>query len=110
MADKAKDKKRADAVETASGPLPVMSTPPAEKAGHHKKFDRETYEAEIEKLQVELVKLQEWIKHAGLRVAVIFGGPPRRRQGRHHQARHRAPQPARRAHRRPRHADRARAH
>ena len=74
MADKAKDKKKADAVETTSGPLPAMSTPPAEKAGHHKKFDRETYEAEIEKLQVELVKLQEWIKHAGLRVAVIFEG------------------------------------
>ena len=51
-----------------------MSTPPAEKAGHHKKIDRETYEAELEKLQVELVKLQEWIKHAGLRVAVIFEG------------------------------------
>jgi len=74
MADKAKDKKKADAVETTSGPLPVMSTPPAERAGHHKKFDRETYEAEIESLQVELVKLQEWIKHAGLRVAVIFEG------------------------------------
>ena len=53
MADKAKDKKRADASET-SGPLPTMSTPPAEKAGHHKKFDRETYEVELEKLQVEL--------------------------------------------------------
>jgi polyphosphate kinase 2 len=74
MADKAKDKKRADAVETTSGPLPDMSTPPAEKGAHHKKIDRETYEAEIEKLQVELVKLQEWIKHAGLRVAVIFEG------------------------------------
>ncbi len=32
------------------------------------------YEAELEKLQVELVRLQEWIKHAGLRVAVIFEG------------------------------------
>jgi len=73
MADKAKDKKKADSPET-SGPLPIMSTPPAEKGGHHKKFDRETYEVEVEKLQVELVKLQEWIKHAGLRVAVIFEG------------------------------------
>ena len=38
------------------------------------KLDRDTYEAEIHKLQVELVKLQEWIKHKGLRVAVIFEG------------------------------------
>ena len=38
------------------------------------KLDRDTYEAEIHKLQIELVKLQEWIKHKGLRVAVIFEG------------------------------------
>ena len=73
MADKAKDKKKADAAAT-SGPLPDMSSPPAEKPEHHKKLDRETYEAELDKLQVELVRLQEWIKHAGLRVAVIFEG------------------------------------
>jgi polyphosphate kinase len=73
MADKSKDKKKAEAPES-SGPLPDMSAPPGEKPGHHKKMDREVYEAELEKLQVELVKLQEWIKHAGLRVAVIFEG------------------------------------
>jgi polyphosphate kinase len=73
MADKSKDKKKAEAPES-SGPLPDMSAPPGEKSGHHKKMDREVYEAELEKLQVELVKLQEWIKHAGLRVAVIFEG------------------------------------
>ncbi|MRS11990.1 MAG: polyphosphate kinase 2 [Actinobacteria bacterium] len=39
-----------------------------------KKIDRETYYAELEKLQVELVKLQEWVKHEGLRVVVIFEG------------------------------------
>jgi polyphosphate kinase len=39
-----------------------------------RKLDRDAYEAEIHKLQIELVKLQEWIKHAGLRVAVIFEG------------------------------------
>ena len=42
--------------------------------GHGHKLDLKTYEAELIKLQVELVKLQEWIKHAGLRVAVIFEG------------------------------------
>jgi len=73
MADKSKDKKKAETSEP-TGPLPDMSAPPGEKPGHHKKMDREFYEAELEKLQVELVKLQEWIKHAGLRVAVIFEG------------------------------------
>lgn len=35
---------------------------------------REAYEAELERLQVELVKLQEWVKHQGLKVVVIFEG------------------------------------
>ncbi|MBL7960531.1 polyphosphate kinase 2 [bacterium] len=39
-----------------------------------KKINRKKYEAELEKLQVELVKLQEWIKHKGLKVVVIFEG------------------------------------
>lgn len=32
------------------------------------------YEKELEGLQVELAKLQEWIRHKGLRVVVIFEG------------------------------------
>ena len=36
--------------------------------------DREEYEKELTKLQVELVKLQEWIKAKGLKVVVIFEG------------------------------------
>lgn len=32
------------------------------------------YEDELIKLQIELVKLQEWIKHKGLRVIVLFEG------------------------------------
>ena len=39
-----------------------------------KKIDDETYERELHRLQVELVKLQEWVKHKGLKVAVIFEG------------------------------------
>ncbi len=32
------------------------------------------YHEELARLQVELVKLQEWIRHAGLRVVVLFEG------------------------------------
>ena len=38
------------------------------------KLDKKFYEKELEKLQIELVKLQEWIKHEGLRVVVLFEG------------------------------------
>jgi polyphosphate kinase 2 len=32
------------------------------------------YEKELRRLQIELVKLQEWIKHEGLRVVILFEG------------------------------------
>ena len=38
------------------------------------KMKREDYERELARLEVELVKLQGWIKHKGLKVAVIFEG------------------------------------
>jgi polyphosphate kinase 2 len=38
------------------------------------KIDKKDYEAEIFKLQVELVKLQEWVKATNARIVVIFEG------------------------------------
>jgi polyphosphate kinase len=38
------------------------------------KLRREVYDTEIEKLHVELVKLQEWVRTQGLRVVVLFEG------------------------------------
>jgi polyphosphate kinase 2 len=39
-----------------------------------KKLKRSFYESELARLQVELVKLQEWVKHKKLKVVVIFEG------------------------------------
>jgi polyphosphate kinase 2 len=38
------------------------------------KLDNKTYINELKKLQVELVKMQEWIKYKGLKVVVLFEG------------------------------------
>ena len=38
------------------------------------KLKRKAYEKELARLQIELVKLQEWIKHKGLKVVVLFEG------------------------------------
>src|SRR5256886_6436505 len=38
------------------------------------KMKRKEFEKELEKLQVELVKLQRWVVHKGLRVIIIFEG------------------------------------
>ena len=39
-----------------------------------KKIKNKVYERELAKLQIELVKLQEWIKHTRVKVVVIFEG------------------------------------
>jgi polyphosphate kinase 2 len=38
------------------------------------KLDKKFYEKELRRLQIELVKLQEWVKFKGLKVVVIFEG------------------------------------
>ena len=38
------------------------------------KLSRKDYERQLKKLHVELVKLQEWVKHKGLKVCVVFEG------------------------------------
>jgi polyphosphate kinase len=40
----------------------------------HRPLTKAFYSEELERLQIELVKLQEWIKHEGLKVVVIFEG------------------------------------
>jgi len=38
------------------------------------KLKRKAYDKALAKLQVELVRLQEWVKHKGLKVCIIFEG------------------------------------
>jgi len=38
------------------------------------KLDKKFYEKELERLQIELVKLQDWIKYKGLRAVIVFEG------------------------------------
>jgi polyphosphate kinase len=38
------------------------------------KLKGKEYESELKKLHVELVKLQEWVKHKGLKICVVFEG------------------------------------
>jgi polyphosphate kinase 2 len=47
---------------------------PKKKEDKPKKLSRKEYEKELAKLQIELVKLHEWIKTKGLKVVVIFEG------------------------------------
>ena len=44
------------------------------KKQRRKRMSRETFDKELERLQVELCRLQEWVVQKGLRVAVVFEG------------------------------------
>ena len=48
------------------------SNPPQQKKKNS--LDNKSYEKELSKLEIELVKLQEWVKTRGLKVVVIFEG------------------------------------
>jgi len=43
-------------------------------AANGKDMKTKDYEKELRKLQAELCKLQEWVKHKGLRVVIVFEG------------------------------------
>ena len=42
--------------------------------GKPKKISNSAYEKALAQQQIELVKLQEWVKHTGHRVAIVFEG------------------------------------
>jgi polyphosphate kinase 2 len=45
-----------------------------ERSGAQEKLGRKEYDKALEKLHVELVKLQQWVVHKGLKVCVVFEG------------------------------------
>ncbi|KUO63554.1 polyphosphate kinase [bacterium BRH_c32] len=48
--------------------------PSAETVAKNSKISKKFYNKELDRLSIELVKLQEWVKHKGLKVVVIFEG------------------------------------
>jgi polyphosphate kinase len=68
---KTKAEQHAKSVELAD----VWSDPPVEEIGSSERtLSNKAYLRELAVLQIELVKLLEWIKHEGLKVVVVFEG------------------------------------
>jgi polyphosphate kinase 2 len=65
-----KAKKSAQAPQAAVVKVAGKASAPAKK----EKLSRKEYERELEKLHVELVKLQQWVQLKGLKVCVVFEG------------------------------------
>src|SRR5436190_1502783 len=51
-----------------------MRRSPTREAGTMARLKRKEYEKELSRLQAELCKLQDWVKHKGLRVIIVFEG------------------------------------
>ena len=55
-------------------PSPILDDFSAQSEGRQPKLDRNFYEKELARLQVELVKMQYWVKHTGYRLILLFEG------------------------------------
>jgi len=71
--DKKKKKEKTQAEESSKG-LNKVSTEEVSADESGKKLKNKSYEKELGKLHVELVKLQEWVKLKGLKVCIVFEG------------------------------------
>jgi polyphosphate kinase 2 len=74
----ARDGQAADAKARKTPPDPPAEQTPTQAApatpATPVPMSRGAYERELAELQIELVKLQEWVKHKGLKVVVVFEG------------------------------------
>ncbi len=71
---KGNSEKKAKKVEQVVGKVPKALTQDISKDEKPAKLKSDIYEKELKKLHLELVKLQYWVKHVGLRVVIIFEG------------------------------------
>ncbi|MCP9827056.1 polyphosphate kinase 2 [Synechococcus sp. Lug-A] len=58
----------------AYGPSPILDDFSEQSEGRLTKLDKKLYEKELARLQVELVKMQYWIKSVGYRLVLLFEG------------------------------------
>ena len=72
-----KEKRKLEAAQVkdpvASGEQTPADTGAAAE-GPRPKMKRKEFEKELKKLQIELVKLQEWVKVSGAKICVLFEG------------------------------------
>ena len=65
-----KAKKRNSDAAKATAEAPTLSSEAAAK----QELSNKAYAKELKKLHIELVKLQEWVRHKGLKVCIVFEG------------------------------------
>ena len=71
---KQKDKKKEKRQDEAQAGIPAASDAAGAAPEPKPKMRRKEFDKEMEKLQIELVKMQEWVKVSGAKVCVLFEG------------------------------------
>ena len=71
--ERARQRPRAEA-QAGIPAAPEGSAAPETAVESKEKMGRKEFEKELEKLQIELVKMQEWVKVSGAKVCVLFEG------------------------------------
>ena len=71
---KSKKVKEKQKIEAAPEMTPIVPGEQAAVEGPPPPLKRKEFEKEMEKLQVELVKLQEWVRVSGAKICVLFEG------------------------------------
>ena len=76
---KKKDKKKAKKLKAEQQLLAAAAETPAPSVEEAvpeapQRISKKEFEKEMEKIQVELVKLQEWVKYTGAKISVLFEG------------------------------------
>ncbi|MEZ6060136.1 MAG: polyphosphate kinase 2 [Planctomycetaceae bacterium] len=75
MDDEEMDDKRAPRSTSTASEVRHQQEPSSRQAkSGTRKLRTKVYNKQLKKLHIELVKLQEWIRHAGLRVVILFEG------------------------------------
>ena len=67
-------KSRKKKTENTTNPDAETNSPQAKTPAEKPTIKNKEYEAELFKLQVELVKLQDWVKKTGARIVILFEG------------------------------------
>ncbi len=65
---------KSGAVRDCNGQPVVQDFAPEDVRQRRARIKRKVYERELRKLYIELVKMQEWVRHVGMKVVVVFEG------------------------------------
>jgi polyphosphate kinase 2 len=63
-----------DRITEKKGETMAKATKASLKSAKREEMGNKEYAKEMKKLHIELVKMQEWVKHAGLKVCIVFEG------------------------------------